>query len=66
VDFPEPLSPTIKTNSPSAISRFTLFSAGTPAEYDLLTFSNLIFSYSFFDTLYHLNILWEKMEGVVG
>ena len=42
VDFPEPLSPTTKTNSPGSIFRLTSFSAGIPAEYDLLTFSSFI------------------------
>ena len=44
VDFPEPLSPTTKTNPPSSIYRFTSVNAGIPAEYDLLTCSNLIIS----------------------
>ena len=32
VDFPEPLSPTIKTNSPSSIFILIFFSASTPLE----------------------------------
>lgn len=42
VDFPEPLSPTTNTNSPSSISRLTSFKAGTPAAYVLLTCSSVI------------------------
>ena len=32
VDFPDPLSPTMKTNSPSSISILIFFSASTPFE----------------------------------
>ena len=42
VDFPEPLSPTIKTNSPFLIVRLTLSKAGEPLEYDLLTRSSVM------------------------
>ena len=35
--MPDPLSPTINTNSPLLICKFTLFNAGTPAVYDLLS-----------------------------
>ena len=42
VDFPEPLFPTINTNSPSSISIFACFIAGDPVEYDLLTSFNTI------------------------
>jgi hypothetical protein len=48
VDFPDPLSPTIKTNSPFLMCRLTSLSAGTPVEYDLLTDSIVIMLFPLF------------------
>lgn len=42
VDFPEPLSPTIKTNSPCSILTDTPFNAAFPLEYSFVTSLNSI------------------------
>ncbi len=44
VDFPEPLSPTINTNSPLLICKSTPFKAGAPVAYALLTLLSVIIS----------------------
>ena len=44
VDFPEPLSPTINTNSPFFICKSTPLSAGAPVAYALLTLFMVIIS----------------------
>ena len=40
VDLPEPLPPTMKTNSPFLISMFTFLRAGLPLTYSIDTFSS--------------------------